>query len=142
MDIQPSEWGSSYWKMLHFSAAGYPINPNASVQNTMKTFIQSIPVLLPCQNCKDHAFEYVKSSNLDKIVSSRMELFTFFFDFHNAVNKRLNKPLFSKEDAMKMFHYFPTDTSQEVAHQSQSFGVGFLFLICLVLLSFLIFKKK
>ncbi|AHL67526.1 hypothetical protein DH26_gp029 [Chloriridovirus anopheles1] len=69
----------------------------------MKTFIQSIPVFLPCKDCQDHAFEYIKNTNLDKVVQSRDSLFVFFFDFHNAVNKRLNKPQFLLSDALKKY---------------------------------------
>lgn len=104
MNLEPSIWGPHYWATFHFISSTYDDNPNLSVQTTMKNFIQSIPVFLPCKECQDHAFNFINESNLNKAVSSRRNLFTFFFNFHNKVNERLNKPLMSIHDALKMYH--------------------------------------
>lgn len=96
MALDPSIWGPAYWSMFHFVPYAYEDMPNRSVKEAMKNFIRSIPVLLPCQSCRDHAFEYLTKSDLDVAVSNRETLETFFIDFHNSVNKRLKKPYFSR----------------------------------------------
>jgi hypothetical protein len=103
MNLNPSQWGPYYWNMLHFMSSSYDNNPNLSVQSVMKNFIQSLPVFLPCKECQDHAFHFIKSKNLDKVVENRKTLFTFFFNFHNFVNERLGKPLMNIKTALKKY---------------------------------------
>lgn len=104
-NLDPSIWGPYYWNMLHFMSSAYDNNPNPSIKASMKNFIQSLPVILPCEDCQDHAFHFIKSSssNVENAIQSRKDLFTFFFNFHNFVNKRLNKPLMELEDALKKY---------------------------------------
>lgn len=104
MNLDPSIWGPHYWATLHFMASTYDNHPNKSIQSTMKNFIYSLPVFLPCKECQDHAFDFIKTSNLNKVIESRKDLFTFFFNFHNTVNQRLKKPLLKIEDALKKYH--------------------------------------
>jgi hypothetical protein len=104
MNLDPSIWGPHFWETFHFISSTYDNSPNQSIQSTMKTFIQSLPVFLPCKECQDHAFEFIRSSNLNKIVQNRKELFTFFFNFHNSVNQRLKKPLMKIEDALNKYY--------------------------------------
>jgi hypothetical protein len=108
MNLEPNIWGPHYWATFHFMSSTYDNNPNQSIQSTMKTFIQSLPVFLPCKECQDHAFEFIKSVNLNQVVQNRKELFTFFFNFHNSVNQRLKKPLMKIEDALNKY-YVPVE---------------------------------
>ena len=73
----------------------------------MKNFILGIPVMLPCEKCREHSNQFIESNydNLDNIVSSRDNLFKFFVDFHNNANKETNKPEMSYEDAKKLYNY-------------------------------------
>lgn len=103
MNLEPDIWGPSFWTTLHYISSSYDTNPNLSIRSTMKKFIQSLPVFLPCKECQDHAFEFINSSNLDKVVENRKELFTYFFNFHNTVNKRLKKPLMKISDALAKY---------------------------------------
>ena len=72
----------------------------------MKDFIIAIPIMLPCLKCKDHATSYIESNleKLDKIVSSRKNLFNFFVDFHNYVNKTYGKRIFTYEEATVLYN--------------------------------------
>ena len=71
----------------------------------MKNFIHGICVMLPCENCANHATAYIESKHheLDDIVSSRSNLFKFFWEFHNTVNRRLGKSDVSLADAYAQF---------------------------------------
>lgn len=120
MNLEPSSWGPHFWNTFHFIAAAYDNNPNQSVQSAMKNFIQSLPILLPCKECQDNALNFFKTKNLDVVVSTRKELFEFFFDFHNRVNARLNKPILKIEDALKRYHIPKEDYKLYSVEQSPS----------------------
>jgi len=102
----PTVWGPAMWFSLHNGASKYPKSASLFWKDRMKSFIQGIPVMIPCENCADHACAYIESQscNLETIVSSRDNLMIFFIDFHNFVNERLGKPIMSREAARKMFN--------------------------------------
>lgn len=101
----PEVWGPAFWFSLHNGSIRYPVNPSPLWKHRMKSFIQGIPVMVPCEKCADHATAYIESQsdNLDHAVSTREKLFTFFVDFHNFVNARLGKPEIPIEAANKMY---------------------------------------
>lgn len=101
----PSIWGPAFWFSLHNGARHYPENPNDRVKYLMKHRILAIPIELPCEKCRHHAQGYIESrkNELDKIVSSRGNLFNFYVDFHNQVNKRYNKPVVSYKKAWEIW---------------------------------------
>jgi hypothetical protein len=145
MNLEPHIWGPHYWATLHFMASTYDKNPNSSIKATMKNFIQSLPVFLPCKECQDHAFDYIKKTSLDKVVENRMALFTFFFNFHNSVNLRLNKPLMKFEDALALYN-FEGDSKVPKTHSffDVNFKVGLSLTALLVFIVALFFfmRKK
>jgi hypothetical protein len=102
----PKVWGPPLWFTLHNSSSKYPINPSSLVRERMKNVIIGLPILLPCEVCKEHATGYIEKyfEQLDEICSSRDNLFKFFVDFHNQVNKRHDKPLMTYEAAYKLYN--------------------------------------
>lgn len=102
----PDVFGPPFWFTLHNGASKYPDNPNNIVQKKMKDFIIAIPIMLPCLKCKDHATSFIESNleKMDDIVSSKKNLFNFFVDFHNYVNKRYNKKNYSYEEAFELYN--------------------------------------
>ena len=103
--VNPLVWGPSLWLFLHISSIHYDINPNKDKQNRCKQFIMSLPYLLPCIDCSEHAKFYINKieSDLDRICSNRNSLFKFYVDFHNYVNNRHNKKEFSYKEAWNMY---------------------------------------
>ena len=61
--------------------------------------------MVPCASCREHSTGYIeeKMDKLDDICSNKDKLFNFFVDFHNFVNKRLNKPIMSYDEATKLY---------------------------------------
>ena len=102
----PDIFGPPFWFTLHNGANKYPENPNKIVQKKMKDFIIAIPIMLPCLKCKDHAISYIEShlEKLGEIVSSRNNLFNFFVDFHNYVNKTYGKKIFTYKEANELYN--------------------------------------
>mgnify|MGYP005645422921 FL=1 len=101
----PEVWGPAFWFSLHNGALRYPIQASPTWKERMKHFILGIPVMVPCEKCSDHATAHLEANyyRMDEIVSSRSKLFEFFWEFHNFVNERLNKPKMSLDDAYKMY---------------------------------------
>ena len=102
----PQIWGPSFWFTLHNGANFYPENPPVITKERMKNFILGMPVMIPCFKCKDHATSFIESNieKLDTIVSNRKNLFNFFVDFHNYVNKRYNKKIFTYDEAFNLYN--------------------------------------
>ena len=102
---EPQVWGSAFWLTLHNGAARYPINASPLCKERMKGFILGMPVMVPCEKCADHATAHIEANwrRLDEVVSSRKELFNFFVDFHNRVNRRYGKPEMGYEEAYALY---------------------------------------
>ena len=101
----PGVWGPSFWFILHNSANSYENSPSPLTVKRMKNFIIGIPIMVPCASCREHSTGYIeeKMDKLDDICSNKDKLFNFFVDFHNFVNKRLNKPIMSYDEATKLY---------------------------------------
>ena len=101
----PQVWGPSFWFILHNSSSKYPHKPSPIWKERMKGFILGIPVMIPCEICRDHAISHIQNNydNLDLVVSNRENLFNFFVDFHNNVNRRYNKPEMNYDEAYDLY---------------------------------------
>jgi hypothetical protein len=53
---------------------------------------------LPCPECRQHATAAMSKANKNLILSSRVNLENFLFDFHNSVNRRTGTRLFTKQE--------------------------------------------
>ena len=98
-------WGPQLWFTLHNSSKHYPMYASPLYAERMKQFIISLPVIIPCESCREHAMIYIDNyrEQLDIICSGRESLFNFFVDFHNYVNQRKGKKLYSYEEAWKLY---------------------------------------
>ena len=82
------------------------MNASPLVKQRILNRIQAIPYEVPCKTCQIHASAYIESLSdydLDKIVSGRDNLFKFYVDFHNAVNTRLGKPIWTYQQALNYY---------------------------------------
>ena len=102
----PKIWGEKIWYSLHNGAAYYPKDPSPITIHKMKGFVKGIPFILPCDECRIHAINYIEERDyeLDKICENRKNLFKFFVDMHNFVNLRTNKKKFTKKDVKKIYN--------------------------------------
>lgn len=101
----PEVFGPAVWFTLHTGAVHLPENISPVSLGRIKAFIDGIPdMLVACAACSEHA-RYFIDSNKSRINSfkSGSDVFNFYVDFHNYVNKRLNKPLMSYDEARKLY---------------------------------------
>jgi hypothetical protein len=102
---EPEVFGPSMWFTLHNGSKHYPKEASPIVAEKMKGFILGFPYMIPCEKCQHHAIAYIEEhySSIDEAIKGSDSLFKFFWEFHNFVNKRLNKPQISLENAKKLY---------------------------------------
>jgi hypothetical protein len=101
----PLLWGKPFWFTLHFGALNFPENPDDEMIRTAVGFILGIPIMLPCDICKNHAYEYIneRKNSLYKIASNKDSLFKFYWEFHNDVNIKTGKRTITLREAYDIF---------------------------------------
>lgn len=90
-NINPKLWGPYFWQTFHFTAFGYPENPNKADKSAYKTFYIHFMKILPCDKCSVSSQEIIEINLLEKALESRETLIRWSYDFHDKVNKKLNK---------------------------------------------------
>jgi hypothetical protein len=88
---------------LHSTAFAYPEQPTQSERNLMFSWLDMFRDTITCPTCKDHFTTMLASyrKQFANMLSSRHEFVIFTFRAHNAVNKRINKPVyFSVEECV------------------------------------------
>lgn len=99
----PSAWGPHLWYYLHSCSFNYPDHPSDEKKNNMKNWLRSLYATMPCPSCSQHYKSYMDEADLDKICSSRDNLFKFIVDLHNKVNARTGKKEISYDQAYDMY---------------------------------------
>tara|TARA_B100001093_G_scaffold519061_1_gene606252 strand:+ start:1568 stop:2032 length:465 start_codon:yes stop_codon:yes gene_type:complete len=96
MQLSKKEWGNSVWIFFHVIADRI----NEDKFNTIKADVINVTKLicshLPCPECSEHASKILKNINLEKVINSKDDLIKFYFNFHNHINKKLNKPQYNE----------------------------------------------
>ncbi len=100
MNVPPAVWGPFFWLTMHIVALGYPAEPTYTDKKAAKDFYESLANLIPCPVCREHYKEHLKNFPLTPNLDSRSDLFRWSVDLHNAVNKMLNKPIWSQEEVI------------------------------------------
>jgi len=81
--------GRSTWLALHAMADHFPLNPTSTEKAAATDIISGFAILYPCTKCRGHMQEYLRRNPLT--CKTRIQLVTWLFHFHNAVNRRLGK---------------------------------------------------
>jgi hypothetical protein len=92
-------WGSIIWNYIH-SISIIDYVDNEIHVNEVKKYLESVDNILPCKHCRDTFKIWVdKLDNID--INERMVLFKWSVDLHNEVNKKLNKKIWTYEEAVE-----------------------------------------
>tara|TARA_Y100000816_G_scaffold200776_2_gene147479 strand:+ start:2935 stop:3537 length:603 start_codon:yes stop_codon:yes gene_type:complete len=95
-------WGPYIWYMLHGLAEKIKDKSFHGLKNELLEHIFNICVNLPCPSCSTHSREYLQKIDLKKI-KTKQELRLMLLDFHNNVNTRLRKPIFSYQQLIDKY---------------------------------------
>lgn len=101
------DWAPQTWCMFHTLIEKIKENEIDNIKHDLWIQFYNICTNLPCPTCTQHAIKYF--SKLKKIkVIDKQHLRTIFFEFHNDVNDRLNKPLFQETDIISTYSKYNT----------------------------------
>ena len=104
----PSTWGPGAWKLIHLTAAGFPMQPTHQDRESFKMFLNVLGNHLPCPGCRHHFKTMLNDMPLTvDVLANRFSLFEYTVRMHNEVNKRLNKKV--DTDAKKWFQFYCRD---------------------------------
>ena len=102
-NLNPIIWGPKFWEVFHFTAFGYPENPNEIDKEAYKQFYINFLKVLPCDVCVKSSPEILNVNDLDKALVSRTTLIKWTYDFHDKVNVKLGKKSPSFENFVSDF---------------------------------------
>ena len=96
------KWGPSVWLILHVTAASFPCEPTAEDRTRVNTFVRSLARNLPCGSCRHHFQAAISEGGshplTSRVLKNRFSFFEWSCAIHNAVNKRLGKPVIDDPD--------------------------------------------
>ena len=88
-NFNPSLWGESTWKFMHFVALCYPEKPSDAKKELYRRFFKSIGQVLPCDKCIVNYASHLKKFPIDKYLAGPDELFAWTVIMRNEVEKTL-----------------------------------------------------
>lgn len=101
-EIDPKIFGPGTWIVLHVLAI---VCDESATPEDNKSYCQvayRIIHALPCSKCRKHAVTYMDAHVIPKS-KAEGSIFEWTVAFHNAVNKKLKKPLMALEDARAIY---------------------------------------
>lgn len=85
-------WGPSLWLYLHTMSFNYPDKPTKQEKKNYKKFIINLKYVLPCKYCRMNLRKNLKDHPLrQKDLKDRHNFSLWMFNFHEHINKMLNK---------------------------------------------------
>lgn len=100
-NINPQKWGPPFWALLHTIAQYADRIPNCMTR-TLKSFVSTIPFILPCDECASHSHEIYTRLNMVNQVSFK-NLKHWVWTFRTEVNKSTNSGNISFQDYLTKF---------------------------------------
>ena len=115
-----SIWGPLGWMTLHSVASCYPDSPTLAEQTLTQAWLDMFQSTITCPSCREHFGISLASyrRNYPQMLSSRRDFLLFTFRVHNAVNRRLNKPIYPTVSSC--FEILRTNVKSRSAQQYRS----------------------
>lgn len=95
-EVPKPEWAHIVWSHLHIRSMCWRDHPYQHEVAEELLYLQAVFANLPCEECRKHSTEYFETHPPG--LSSRAAYIAWMYDFHNAVNVRLEKPYFDWEE--------------------------------------------
>jgi hypothetical protein len=100
--VGKSVWGPAIWYLFHTLAFKMKNQHFNEIKNSFLEYFVLISANLPCPECAEHAQQ--ETRNLDKSkITNKKELCIFFLNFHNKVNARTKKKIFTIEEYVSKY---------------------------------------
>ena len=98
-----NKWGPAVWLLFHTIVEKIKEPDNTRLCRELFYQIKNICKFLPCPDCASHASSNLANVNIS-MINSKTDLKQILFIFHNSVNIRKKKALFSL-DALNKYTY-------------------------------------
>lgn len=94
-------WGPLGWMTLHSVATSYPDQPTAGERDLMNMWLDMFRDTITCPSCQGHFSSMLATYRqmFPNMLASRQNFAIFTFRAHNAVNRRLHKPIHGDVEA-------------------------------------------
>lgn len=94
------QWGNVTWYLFHGLAEKIQEDKFMENKNLLIKILKSVCQNLPCPDCSQHATKLLNDVNFTGI-QTKEDFKKFVFKFHNIINMKLNKKLFTEEELVK-----------------------------------------
>ena len=85
-------WAPLTWMLFHAIAEKIQESHFKIQRGNILNFFKKICLNLPCPYCREDAKIFISTYDFN-LINSKDDIKLFFFNFHNRINKKLNKPL-------------------------------------------------
>jgi len=98
-----SKWGPTYWSYIHMITLNYPNKPTKKERDKHFFMVRNFIDTLPCPTCRNEINNIINDNNLRNSLGSKEKFMKYFWNIHNQVNQRLNKPQLSLTKFNKLY---------------------------------------
>ena len=143
LNIKPNLWGPIMWALLHSIAESMPNELTTTEQKAMRNFFSSLPMVLPCQKCRNHLLESYNEGYFPD-VQSRDSIRDGLFRLHNKVSRDLGKPeadVIPGLDTLLLQHIKPKSIQSASLDLSTPWWVYAAFIIIILILVYAATKR-
>ena len=102
MSFDKKIWGNTVWYLFHTLAYNIKESDFSEVKTDFIYIIKTISSNLPCPECSSDAIYELEKVNFDNI-NSKEELKLLLFNFHNYINRKLQKSQFEYSELDKKY---------------------------------------
>jgi len=81
---------------MHIVSLGSPVAPSSEEKEGIRSFYESLQVVIPCPICREHYKEALHAKPIQ--LNSRAELIEWVYEIHNYINVQLGKRSYSWEE--------------------------------------------
>lgn len=119
-EVDPKVFGPGTWNVIHRLAIASEDESASGIPEACDDYgkvIYRIFYGLPCAKCRRHSLKYLEKHPIP--TNNNKKVFMWSVEFHNAVNKRLKKPLMSEAEARPIYEKIDLLlTSKDAPHLS------------------------
>lgn len=104
-NLNPAVWGPHAWFFIESVVIALPDTVTVELQNELKHFFISISFLLPCEKCRHHFSEYIKTTDImNTDFSTKKKVLIWVNNIHNEVRKRNKNKTVGLENTIQYYN--------------------------------------
>ena len=102
--MEEKYWGPATWTLFHTLAAKLNTDSKYEIFKIIN-IIKEICSCLPCPTCREDATDLLYNYNKYHLINNKNMLIRWLFDFHNLINRKLNKSIYTFSELNKYNQY-------------------------------------